>query len=54
VRRISRGETPSARQIAPSSAAVGGDLKRSTVSNGTFFFFRKSTDFRQVLQVGLT
>jgi hypothetical protein len=51
---MSRGDTPRARQIAPSSAAVGGDLKRSTVSNATFFFFRKSTDFRHVLQVGLT
>jgi hypothetical protein len=32
---------------------VGGCLKISTVSKGTFLLFRKSTDFRQVLQLGL-
>jgi hypothetical protein len=40
------------RHSAPISPALSGVLKRSTVSNGASFCFRKSTDFRQVVQVG--
>jgi hypothetical protein len=50
---MSRGPTPSLRQSSRIWAALGGLLKRSTVSNAASFSFRKSTDFRQALHVGL-
>jgi hypothetical protein len=52
VRRISRGETPRARHSSRSVSTVGGVLVMSTRRNVSLRRVRKSTDFRQVDQVG--
>jgi len=49
---MSRGFTPSAVTSSRSCSTVGGVLKMSMLRKAAFFCFRKSTDFRQVDQVG--
>jgi len=49
---MSRGFTPSAVTSSRSCSTVGGVLKMSTLRKAAFRCFRKSTDFRQVDQVG--